>query len=204
MFARLMMSAVLFSLLLPGLARAEAPTSQEWGLLFAGGGGVFAGNNSNNRGGLLSAHLLVMTRLNVEFGFMLQWGRTFKTSQAADLDDWTPGDVLLARHPWGSFWGAAGEARYRFLRDRRVSPWVALRVGTSTSTKIDSDADVSYLYSSTHLALAAGAGLDVRITGPLGITLAGYYQHCDINNAPVDPICTGAGPTVVLSPHLRF
>ncbi|MFP2959232.1 hypothetical protein ACLEPN_15665 [Myxococcus sp. 1LA] len=203
MSAHLRMSAVLFSLLLPGLARAEASTSQEWGLLLAGGGGLFAGNNSNNRGGLLSAHLLVLTRFNVEFGFMLQWGRTFRTSQAADLDHWIPGDAL-ARHPSSSFWGAAGEARYRFLRDRRVSPWVALRVGTSTSTKIDTDAFVPRLYSSTHLALAAGAGLDVRIAGPLGFTLGGYYQRCDINHVPYDNICTGAGPTVVLSPHLRF
>ncbi|ATB50115.1 hypothetical protein [Corallococcus macrosporus] len=203
MFMRLMTSAVLFSLLLPGLARAQAPTSQEWGLLLAGGGGLFAGNNSNNRGGLLSAQVLVLTRFNVEFGFVLQWGRTFRTSQAADLDHWRPGDAL-ARHPSSSFWGAAGEARYRFLRDRRVSPWVALRVGTSTSTKIDTDAFVPRLYSSTHLALAAGAGLDVRIAGPLGVTLGGYYQRCDINHEPYDPICTGAGPTLVLSPHLRF
>ncbi|AEI65173.1 hypothetical protein [Corallococcus macrosporus] len=203
MFMRLMTSAVLFSLLLPGLARAEAPTSQEWGLLLAGGGGLFAGNNSNNRGGLLSAQVLVLTRFNVEFGFVLQWGRTFRTSQAADLDHWSPGDAL-ARHPSSSFWGAAGEARYRFLRDRRVSPWVALRVGTSTSTKIDTDAFVPRLYSSTHLALAAGAGLDVRIAGPLGVTLGGYYQRCDINHEPYDSICTGAGPTLVLSPHLRF
>lgn len=203
MSARLLMFAVLFSLSLPGIARAEAPASQEWGLLLAGGGGLFAGNNSDNRGGLLSAHLLVMTRLNVEFGFMLQWGRTFKTSQAADLDTWTPGDALR-QHPRGSFWGAAGEARYRFLRDRRVSPWLALRVGTSTSTQIDSDAIVPRLYSSTHLALAAGAGLDVRIVGPLGVTLGGYYQYCDINTKPEDTVCLGAGPTLVLSPHLRF
>ncbi|NVJ02674.1 hypothetical protein HV824_31775 [Myxococcus sp. AM009] len=201
--AHLMMSAVLFGLLLPGIAKAEAPAAPEWGLLLAGGGGLFAGNNSDHRGGLLSAHLLVMTRLNVEFGVALQWGRTFNTSQAADLDAWTPGDALR-QHPRGSFWGIAGEARYGFLRDRRVSPWLALRVGTSTSTQIDSDAVVPRLYSSTHLALAAGAGLDVRILGPLGVTLGGYYQHCDINTKPADTICTGAGPTLVLSPHLRF
>ncbi|WP_021781466.1 hypothetical protein [Myxococcus hansupus] len=106
--------------------------------------------------------------------------------------------------PWASFRGIAGEARYRFFRDRRVSPWVALRVGRSTSSKINTDSHPPYQYTNSHLALAAGGGLEFRIHGLLGLTLAGYFQSCDINTRPHDNICTGAGPTVVLSPHLRF
>ncbi|WAM25010.1 hypothetical protein [Myxococcus sp. NMCA1] len=204
MSARLMMSVLLFSLLLPGIARSETPSSPRWGVLLSGGGGLFAGRNSANRGGLLSAHLLLVTPLDLEVGLALQWGRTFNTSPAADLDAKPPGNMEIRQHPWGAFRGIAAEARYRFLRDRRVSPWVALRVGRSTSTNIDTDAFVPRLYTGSHLALAAGAGMDVRIHGPLGVTLSGYYQRCDINKEPADNICTGAGPTLVFSPHLRF
>ncbi|NVJ07590.1 hypothetical protein HUW63_20390 [Myxococcus sp. AM001] len=202
--ARLMTSVLVLSLLMPAIAKSEAPSPPEWGVLLSGGGGLFAGKNAASRGGLLSAQLFVVTPLDLEVGLTLQWGRIFKTSLAADLDNGDPGQRELRQYPRGAFRGLAGEARYRFLRTRRVSPWVALRVGRSTSTKIDSDAYVSRLYTNTHLALAAGAGMDVRIHGSLGVTLAGYYQRCDINTKPADNVCTGAGPTLVLSPHLRF
>ncbi|MBL0697092.1 hypothetical protein [Comamonas sp. JC664] len=140
--------------------------------------------------------------MGLEFGLALQWGRQFRTTWA--LDSVMAPQMGLQKQPWGSFLGIAGEARYRFFRDRRVSPWVALRVGRSTSSKIRTDAFAPYRYTNSHLALAAGGGLEVRIHGPLGLTLAGYFQSCDINTRPHDNICTGAGPTVLVSPHLRF
>ncbi|WP_141259147.1 MULTISPECIES: hypothetical protein [Myxococcus] len=200
--ARWMPLALLLSLLLPIAASAEPWPSPGWGLLLSGGGGLFAGKNANTRGHLLSAHLLVATPVGLEFGLALQWGRNFRTTWA--LDSAMSEQAELREHPWGAFRGIAGEARYRFFRDRRVSPWVALRVGRSTSSKIRTDAFAPYRYTNSHRALAAGGGLEVRIHGPLGLTLAGYFQSCDINTRPHDNICTGAGPTVVLSPHLRF
>ncbi len=199
---RWMPLALLLSLLAPVVANAEPLPPPGWGLLLSGGGGLFAGKNANTRGYLVGAHLLVETPVGLEFGLALQWGRQFRTTWA--LDSVMAPQMGLQKQPWGSFLGIAGEARYRFFRDRRVSPWVALRVGRSTSSKIDTDAFAPYRYTNSHLALAAGGGLEVRIHGPLGLTLAGYFQSCDINTRPHDNICTGAGPTVLVSPHLRF
>ena len=191
------------SLLLPGVARAEEPSplTGRWGVLLSAGAGLFAGSSASNRGHLLSAHLLVATPFGLELGLVLQRGRTFDTYP---VDPLSVGDEESRFVPWGAFHGAGVEARYRLLRERRISPWVALRLGSSTSSVIDTDASQPYRYTGTRLAAAAGLGADVRIHGPLGVSVGGYFQSCDLNARPRYNFCNGAGPTLVLSPHLRF
>ncbi|HET9450388.1 MAG TPA: hypothetical protein VFO83_05875 [Aggregicoccus sp.] len=195
--------ALLLCLLRPGVVRAEEPSppAERWGVLLSAGAGLFAGSSASSRGHLLSAHLLVATPFGLELGLVLQRGRTFETYP---VDPTSVGDEESRYVPWGAFHGAGVEARYRFLRTRRVSPWVALRMGQSTSTKIDTDASVPSRYTSSHLAVAAGLGADVRIRGPFGVTVGGYFQSCDVNWKPHYAFCSGAGATLVLSPRLRF
>lgn len=202
---RLVRGAAVLALLLPSLVLAQDTTrdpTARWGVFASAGAGLFLGLGS---GYVLDAHLMLVTPMGLEAGLLVQSGATFSRTDAYLRTDPAPGEVAKS-YPFDSFRGVGLEARYRFLRDRRLSPWVALRIGRSTSSTIDTDAGQPWKVDvPAHLSWAIGGGLDAQVAGPLGLNLAAYYQRCDIDTraARVDTLC-GPGPTLVLSPRLRF
>jgi hypothetical protein len=187
----------------PSVAPPSTDASEHWGLLLSAGVGLFSGTATGaSLGHLLTTHLLVVTPVGLELGLALQWGGTFQTYTAYDFP-FEPDDVGR-KESASSFRGIGGEVRYRFLRDRRISPWVAFRLGSSTARNVRADASRPHLLPETKLlAQALGLGADVRIYGPLGATLGGSYQFCDLDDQ-VTGECAGAGLTLVLGPRLRF
>lgn len=107
-------------------AQEEAPPSR-WGLLLSvGGGGAGDFSSSGNLGWLVAAHALVTTPFGLELGPVFQRGASFKTAIGSP-----PGVLGGAprERARDDFWGLGAEARYRFQRSARVSPWLGVRLG---------------------------------------------------------------------------
>lgn len=202
-------SVLVLSLLVALSAQAQEETASpsRWGLLVSAGGGGFGEplfSNSNHFGWLVAAHALVTTPFGLEVGPVFQRGASSDTAWGTLPGDVSGSTVERARD---DFWGLGLEARYRFRRTSRVSPWLGLRLGWSQSTKLDTDVDGSpRFYSGSSVAAALGAGLDLQVEGKFGLVLSTYLQRCDVDYRPADTICKGqpALMSLLVSPRLRF
>lgn len=200
---------LLLSLLFALSAPAEEMASpQRWGLLVSAGVGGFGEppfDNDVHMGWLVAAHVMVTTPFGLELGPVFQRGASFKTAVGNTVDDLSGPPSERARD---GFWGLGVEARYRFLRDARISPWLGVRLGWSHSTKLDTDGGFNgpYFYSGSSMAAALGGGVDLRVQGRFGLVLSSYFQSCDVDYRPADVICKGqpALMSLLVSPRLRF